>query len=169
MSTRRPVIGVMGGGHATDIECALAEDLGQLIARAGWILLCGGRPAGVMDAAARGAHLAGGLVVGILPGRRDDPAEVSEHLDIAIITGMGDARNAINVLSSNVVVACPGGPGTVSEVALALKCGRPVVLLGWDEPTRVFPAYLESGAVRVAATASEARDLAAALLAQRKT
>jgi uncharacterized protein (TIGR00725 family) len=166
VSTRRRVIGVMGGGSATQAECALAEELGRLVAESGWVLLCGGRPAGIMDAVARGARGAGGFVVGIVPGRRDHPDEVSEHLDLAIITGMGDARNAINVLSSHVVVACPGGPGTVSEVALALKCGRPVVLLGWDGPAHVFPRYAASGALRLAATPGEARDLVAALLAE---
>lgn len=164
MRARRPIIGVMGGGESSAEACALAEAFGRLVARAGWILLCGGRPVGVMEAVARGAHEAGGLAVGILPGRRDDPAEVSRYLDVAVLTGMGDARNAINVLTSHVIVACSGGPGTVSEVALALKGGRPVVLLGWDAPARVFPSYVDDGRLRVAATPEEARDMVAALL-----
>jgi uncharacterized protein (TIGR00725 family) len=163
---RRPIIGVMGGGEADGDACALAEAFGRLAAQAGWVLLCGGRPVGVMEAAARGAHEAGGLVVGILPGRRDDPAEVSGYLDVAVLTGMGDARNAINVLTSRVVVACAGGPGTVSEVALALKCGRPVVLLGWDVPARVFAASVDAGALRVARTAAEAREMVAGMLGE---
>ena len=157
--TRRPVIGVMGGGSATEAECAVAEAFGRLVAQAGWALLCGGRPVGIMEAAARGAHEAGGFVVGILPGRQDKPAEASAHLDLAIVTGMGDARNAINVLSSHVVVVCPGGPGTISEVALALKCGRPVILLGWDAPAGLFPQQVASGALRLAATPEAARDM----------
>jgi hypothetical protein len=163
---RRPLIGIMGGGDdATPTECGLAEEFGRLAAAAGWVLLCGGRPVGIMEAAARGAHAAGGLTIGVLPGREDRPGEVSAHLDIAILTGMGDARNAINALSSRVVVACPGGPGTVSEIALALKCGRPVVLLGWDAPVTVFARQVAQGRMRVAWTSAEARDQVAALVA----
>jgi uncharacterized protein (TIGR00725 family) len=161
---RRPVIGVMGGQSATAAECAAAETFGRLVAQAGWVLLCGGRPVGIMEAAARGAHEAGGFVVGILPGRSDHPAEASAHLDLAIVTGMGDARNAINALSSHVVVACPGGPGTVSEIALALKAGRPVILLGWDAPASVFPTQVAAGALRPAATPEAARALVEKLL-----
>jgi hypothetical protein len=156
----------MGGGDdATPAECALAEEFGRLAAAAGWVLLCGGRPVGIMEAAARGAHAAGGLTVGVLPGREDRPAEVSTSLDVAILTGMGDARNAINALSSHVLVACPGGPGTISEIALALKCGRPVVLLGWDAPVTVFARHAARGQLRVAQTPDEARDQVTALLA----
>lgn len=154
-----------GGADAAPAECALAEEFGRLAAGAGWVLLCGGRPVGIMEAAARGAHAAGGLTIGVLPGREDRPDAVSAYLDVAILTGMGDARNAINALSSRVLVACPGGPGTISEVALALKCGRPVVLLGWDAPGAVFPGHAARGLLRVAHTAAEARDLVAALLA----
>lgn len=127
---RRPVVGVMGGGDASPEVAALAYALGRAVADAGWVLLNGGRDAGVMAASARGAHEAGGLVVGVLPGADDTGA--SPHLDVVVRTGLGDARNAVNVLSSDVVVALPGGAGTVSEVALAVKAGRPVVLLGWS-------------------------------------
>jgi hypothetical protein len=127
----KPVIGVMGGGSAAPEVLRLAEELGARIAERGWILLNGGREAGVMEASARGASRAGGLVVGILPGR--DRSGASPHLDVAIVTGMGDARNAINVLSSDVVVALPGGAGTLSEAALALKAARPLVFLGWPQ------------------------------------
>jgi uncharacterized protein (TIGR00725 family) len=143
---RRPLIGVMGGGVASPEVEALAFALGEAIAEAGWVLLNGGRDAGVMAASARGAHHAGGLVVGVLPGATD--AGASPHLDVALRTGLGDARNAVNVLSADVVVALPGGPGTLSEVALAVKAGRPVILLGWSldglfEP----PAAVAAGSV----------------------
>jgi uncharacterized protein (TIGR00725 family) len=163
---RRPVIGVMGGAEAPAEACALAEDFGRLAAQAEWIVLCGGRPVGIMDAVARGAHLAGGFVVGILPGREAGPADASAYLDLAVVTGIGDARNAINVLSSDVVVACAGGPGTVSEVALALKCGRRVVLLGWEAPAHLFSDYVASGALRITATAVEAQQWVAQWLAR---
>lgn len=125
----RTVIGVMGGGCADARVEDLARTMGQLIASAGWVLLNGGRDAGVMAASALGAAEAGGLVIGVLPD--DDWVGIAPHVDVPIITGMGDARNAINVLSSRVVVALPGGAGTISEIALALKAGRPVVTLGF--------------------------------------
>jgi uncharacterized protein (TIGR00725 family) len=127
--SRRPVIGVMGAGEsASGPDIALAEQLGELIAKQGWVLLSGARPAGVMAAANRGAkRVPGSLTIGILP---DESGPVADGVDVAVFTGMGNARNAINVLSSDVIVACgAGGPGTASEVALALKCGKPVVLL----------------------------------------
>ena len=142
---RRPkIVGVMGGGAADGAVCRMAEELGRRIAENGWILLTGGRAAGVMQAASRGARAADGITVGILPD--DHRAGVSEHVLIPILTGMGNARNAINVLTSDVVVALAGGSGTISEVALALKVGRPVVLLGFDLRS-TFPA--ESAAERL--------------------
>jgi uncharacterized protein (TIGR00725 family) len=126
---RRPVIGVMGASAASPAALELARRLGRLIAEAGWVVLTGGRPAGVMDAACAGAKsVAGSLTVGVLPSGPDGP--VGGQVDVAIFTGIGEARNAINVLSSDAVVACGvEGPGTASEVALALRLGRPIVLL----------------------------------------
>jgi uncharacterized protein (TIGR00725 family) len=127
----RTIIGVMGSGRPLDgAAFSVARELGSRIAAEGWVLLTGGRAAGVMDAASQGAREAGGLVVGILPDTGRSAA--TPHLDIAIRTGMGDARNIVNVLSSDVVIALPGGPGTVSEVALALNAERTVIVLGWD-------------------------------------
>jgi uncharacterized protein (TIGR00725 family) len=127
----RTCIGVMGSGDNGDARLlALARDLGQAIAQQGWVLVNGGRGSGVMDASALGARTAGGFVVGILPD--ESVTRASRHLDIAIRTGMGDGRNYVNVLSSDVVVAMRGGAGTISEVALALKAGRTVVALDWD-------------------------------------
>lgn len=125
----RTIIGVMGGGSATPAVTEQARTMGRLIAEAGWVLLNGGRDAGVMAASAAGAHEAGGLVVGVLQGT--DLLGVAPDVDIAIPTGMGDARNAINVLASHVVVAFPGGAGTLSEIALALKSERPVITVGF--------------------------------------
>lgn len=124
----RTVIGVMGGASVNAGALRDAYETGRLIAERGWVLLNGGRDAGVMAASARGASEAGGLVIGILPGH--DKRGASPHIDVAVPTGMGDARNVINVLASDVVVALPGGAGTISEVALALKSGRTVVSLG---------------------------------------
>jgi uncharacterized protein (TIGR00725 family) len=127
-SARRRVIGVMGAG-ACDAETAgLAEEVGRRIAEAGAVLVCGGR-GGVMEAAARGASRAGGLVVGVLPGRDDAESPPNAFVDIAVFTGMRDGRNWINACTSDAVIAISGGWGTLSEVALAMKLGKPVVLL----------------------------------------
>ena len=130
------IIGVMGPGQAPDYICETAYELGREIARSGWVLLTGGRNSGVMDAASRGAASAGGLTVGILPDA--DARRASEAVDIPIITGQGSARNNINVLSSHAVVACGTGLGTVSEIVLALKLGRPVILLEFTRETLAF-------------------------------
>jgi uncharacterized protein (TIGR00725 family) len=134
---RRRVIGVMGAGSPSPENYSAAQELGRLVAERGWVLLTGGLPAGVMAAACAGAkQVSGSLTLGILPtasgGQGGD-------VDIAVFTGMGEARNAINVLSSDVVVACGvEGPGTTSEVALALRAGKPVILLGASAEARIF-------------------------------
>lgn len=127
---RRVIIGVMGGSLSTPAVERLAEELGAAIAREGWVLLTGGRPLGVMEAASRGADEAGGLVLGLLPGL--DPAAASRHVQLALPTGLGMARNLLNVLAARVVVALPGAAGTLSEISLALCHSRPVLLLGWE-------------------------------------
>ena len=153
--TRKPVVGVMGGADVGAEVCALARELGQRIAERGWVLLNGGRDAGVMRASAAGAHEAGGTVIGILPD--SDTSRAAPDLDYAIVTGMGDARNLINVLSSDVVIACPGGAGTLSEVALALKNNKRVILLGWNTGD-AFAAFRQSGLLTMVHTAAEAID-----------
>jgi uncharacterized protein (TIGR00725 family) len=126
---KRPlIVGVMGGGIADDAHLHNAYRLGALIAQQGWILLNGGRNAGIMAASTQGAAEHGGLTVGILPD--DNPSQAAEHLLIPICTGMGSARNVINVLSSDIIVACQGQAGTVSEIALALKHGKYVIAFG---------------------------------------
>jgi len=135
---RKLVVGVMGAGEgAAQNDLRKARKLGELIARQGWILLSGGRDAGVMREVNRGAKLVkGSLTIGILPAR---DSKVSEFVDVAIITDMGQARNNINVLSSDVVVACgKGGAGTVAEIALAIKAHKPVVLLASDDASLAF-------------------------------
>lgn len=160
----RIIVGVMGPGEGARAEDrACAEELGGLIAREGWVLLTGGRDAGVMAAAARGARRAGGLTLGILPG--DDAVGASPDVDIAIVTGLGQARNNVNVLTSRVVIACGLGAGTAAEVALALKAGRPVVLLRASDTAWAFFRELGGERVRCATEAREAIALARALLA----
>ena len=145
MKRRRPVIGIMGAGEASAASLAHARELGMLLARRGWIVLTGGRPEGVMAAASAGAKLVpGSLTLGILPGAAGG---LGSDVDIAVFTGMGEARNVINVLTSDVVVACgTEGPGTVSEVALALKADKPVVLLGATAAARELFAGIRGSA-----------------------
>ncbi len=120
----RPRIGVMGPSACSPSIWNLARDVGLAVARAGGILICGGG-GGVMEAAAKGAKEAGGITVGILPG--DQAAQANPHIDIPVVTGLGNARNVINVLTSQVIIAVHGAYGTLSEIALALKCGTPVI------------------------------------------
>lgn len=136
------IIGVMGGSEADEGVVALAYELGSLIASEGWVLLNGGRACGVMDASARGAKEAGGLVVGVLPD--SDASQASRFVDIPIVTDLGHGRNYVNVLSSRVVIALPGAAGTLSEVALALAIGRKVITLGADLDGP-FDGYVERG------------------------
>lgn len=134
---RRIVIGVMGPGNeatASDKHCAY--ELGSAIAQQGWVLLTGGRQEGVMEAANQGAKASQGLTLGILP--TADETSLSEAVDLAILTDMGNGRNNLNVLSSHVVVACGMGMGTASEVALALKNGKSVILLNASETAQEF-------------------------------
>ncbi len=124
MSSRRRLIAVCGESNP---QTALSEDafrLGQAIAQRGAILLCGGLT-GVMEHAARGARAAGGLTIGLLPG--EDPAAANPYVDIVIATGLGHGRNAVLVLSADGVIALGGGLGTLSEIALAVRSGRPAV------------------------------------------
>ena len=127
---RKLIIGVMGGGSAEDQDIKNAYKLGALIAKNNWILINGGRNAGIMEASAKGANENGGLTIGILPGRNS--TSVSDHIQIPIYTDMGNARNNINILSSDIIVACPGGAGTLSEIALALKNKKTVIFLDFD-------------------------------------
>jgi uncharacterized protein (TIGR00725 family) len=149
------VIGVMGPGtDASPEEMDAAYKLGQQIGLRGWITLCGGRNCGVMDAVCRGAKSASGFTVGILPS--ETKANASSFLDLAIPTGMGSARNNMNVLASDVVVACGMGAGTASEVALALKAKKPVILLKSTAEAEAFFTALHVKRVVVASTIEEA-------------
>ncbi len=118
------LISVIGSSAATDEEYRLAEEVGKLVASSGYGIVCGGR-GGVMEAACRGAKSVGGTTVGILPG--NSSAEANPWVDIAIPTGMGEARNALVVAAGEAVIAVGGEYGTLSEIALALKAGKTVI------------------------------------------
>jgi hypothetical protein len=134
---KKIIIGVMGPGEqATATDLQNAYELGKLIAQQGWVLLTGGRNVGVMDAANQGAKSANGLTIGILPGNNTN--DVSESVDLAIVTNLGNARNNINVLSADVVIACGMSAGTAAEIALALKANKKVILLNNDQEGKLF-------------------------------
>jgi len=125
------VIGVIGESEFSDpSHQSLAEEVGRLIAREGYLLICGGL-SGVMEAACRGAKSAGGQTVGILLGT--EAREANSFVDIAIATGLGQARNIIIALTSDALIAIGGGFGTLAELGHALRLGRPVIgLRTWD-------------------------------------
>jgi uncharacterized protein (TIGR00725 family) len=158
-SCTRLRIGVMGSGSCTPEIYGLAHEVGSRIARKGAILICGGH-GGVMEASARGAKEGGGLTVGILPGDRADRA--NPYIDIPIVTGLGNARNCVNVLTSQAVIAIGGSYGTLSEIALAFKCGTPVVgLRTWE----AVPPDGSTAPFTFAETAEEAVNAALRLIA----
>jgi uncharacterized protein (TIGR00725 family) len=159
---RRIRIGVIGPGHKDAAAESLAKEVGRLAARAGAVLVCGGM-GGAMEAASRGAQEAGGTVVGILPGFSADDA--NDFVDIPIVTGMSHARNTIIVWTCDALIAIHGEYGTLSEIALALKCCKPVIGLktwelesvGCDDPN-----------FRAADSSEEAVKLALKLCGKRK-
>ena len=121
-------VAVVGAGDVPDSEVAF--EVGRLLADRGLVVVTGGL-GGVMAAASRGAASAGGVVVGLLPGL--DRSAANPWVSVAIPTGLGELRNGLVVRAADVVVAVGGGHGTLSEIALALKLGRPVVgLATWD-------------------------------------
>lgn len=150
----KPIIGIMGPGeNARPEENEMAFALGKAIAERGWIVLTGGRSFGIMEAAMKGAHEVNGLTIGVLP--TDDALQASDDADIKIVTGMGSGRNIINVLSSHILVVIGMAAGTASEVALAIKASKKVILLHQDEITIRFFKNLGTYKVMVANTIDE--------------
>lgn len=148
---RIPYIGVVGAGEATAEQAALAEETGAMLAEAGAVVVTGGR-GGVMEAACRGAKSRRGATVGLLPG--DDRDDANGWVDIAIATGLGEMRNGLIVRASDALIAIGGGTGTLSEIALALRTGTPVVGLGTWEVDGVTRAATPREAVRGALAAA---------------
>jgi uncharacterized protein (TIGR00725 family) len=135
-------VGVAGASRAEPELLAQGELLGRRLAEGGAVVVCGGGP-GVMEAVCRGARSAGGVTVGLLPGL--DRADANAHLTVSVPTGMGQGRNLLLVRASDALVAVGGGFGTLSEIAIALRTGVPVIgLATWslqldDRPVAAFP------------------------------
>lgn len=150
-------VAVSGGGEADGETCGQAEDLGRELALRGAVVVTGGL-GGVMEAACRGAKAAGGTTVGILPS--EHRTDANAWVDVAVPTGLGEARNALVVRAADAVVALDGGFGTLSEIALALRLGKPVVAIGtWQLARRGVAVE----AVVPATGAADAADKAVAL------
>jgi uncharacterized protein (TIGR00725 family) len=151
-----PWIAVCGAGEgAVAAELAAAEAVGAAVAEAGAVLVCGGL-GGVMEAACRGARSKDGLTVGLLPGA--DRRDANGWVQLAVPTGLGEARNALVARSSDVLIAIGGGWGTLSEIAFARKAGIPVVGLGtWElgEDDGIVRSESVAQAVRVALDAAD--------------
>ena len=140
--TGTPYVAVVGSGTAEGHLYEKAREVGRLVAERGGTVVCGGL-SGVMEASARGATEAGGVAIGILPD--EDRRRQNAYLTYSVATGAGQARNLALVCSGDVVVAVGGEYGTLSEIGLARKVGRPVVVLeGWDlgEHVSVAPSPL---------------------------
>ncbi len=126
----RLYVGVIGASECDAGLAGTAEAVGASIARAGAVLVCGGM-GGVMAAACRGARSAGGLTVGILPG--PDRNEANRYVDVAIASGIGEARNLAIIRTADVLIAVGGSCGTLSEIGFALRMGKRVVGIStWD-------------------------------------
>jgi uncharacterized protein (TIGR00725 family) len=129
-SDKKLVIAVIGGSQCTPEISNKAETVGRELAKRGVVLVCGGL-GGVMEAACRGAAAEQGITVGILPGT--DPDSANPYVQIRITTGLGEARNVVIIRSAHAVIAIDGEYGTLSEIAFALKNGKPVIGLNtWE-------------------------------------
>lgn len=150
-------VAVSGGGRADDEACRLAEEVGRELALRGAVVVTGGL-GGAMEAASRGAKGEHGTTLGILPS--DDRADANPWVDVAVATGLGEGRNVVLVRDADAVVAVAGEFGTLSEIALALALGKPVIGLGtWE----LFRNGRPEEAIVVVATPAEAAEQAIAL------
>ncbi len=148
---QRPRIAVIGGNRPGREALDQAREVGRLLARRGAVLVCGGL-SGVMEAASQGAKEAGGLTIGVLPGR--DPSEANAFIDIPFATGLGYTRNSLVVMNADAVIAVDGEYGTLSEIAFSLIYRKTVVGLGsWDIKGVVPAATPEEAVERVLAEA----------------
>jgi uncharacterized protein (TIGR00725 family) len=140
-------IGVIGGARPDNTSYDLALKIGRLIAEKGAVLVCGGL-SGIMEASAKGAKQAGGTTVGILPSSSRHDA--NPHIDIAIATGLGYARNSLVALNADVLIAVDGQYGTLTEIAYGIIYGKKVVGLGTWEIDGIIAAGSPEEAVNLA-------------------
>jgi len=137
MRKQKITISVIGGSRITPQVSTLAQAVGEMVAQCDCVLVCGGL-GGAMAAAAKGAKSAGGLTIGLLPGKHKTDANA--YIDIALPTTIGYARNAMVAASADIIVALPGSFGTNSEICYGLVYGRPVIDLGDWKIKGMIPA-----------------------------
>ena len=151
----RPIVAVVGGSVCSTEVFELAELVGRELAALGARVVCGGL-GGVLKAVSKGAHQAGGQVIGILPG--SDRSEANRYVDTVIPTGLGEARNAVIIKTAEAVIALPGEFGTLSEIAFALRSGKPVFSLGdWKISDKIVTLTDPQEAARRAVQAARSR------------
>lgn len=148
MPLRKIILGVVGASRASERALATAREVGGEVARRDAILVCGGL-GGVMEAASRGCAERGGQVLGLLPGA--DAKLANPYVTVAVPTNMGHARNVIIAHTADALIAIEGEYGTLSEIAIGLKLGKPVVVLpGGPEVAGTLPAETPGAAVDLA-------------------
>ena len=153
---RKVIIGVIGAGRASPVGEKNAYRIGQLLAEQGVVLVCGGL-GGVMEAAAHGCYAAGGEVIGILPGA--DATEANPYVTLPVVTAMGHARNIIIANTAQALIAVEGEYGTLSEMAIGLKLGKPVIQLdSWTLLSDAVTATTPEQAVALALAAVQRRN-----------
>jgi len=145
-------VSVIGGGTVSEEHATVAEEVGRLLGERDHALVCGGL-GGVMEAACRGASEAGGRTVGILPG--EDRRAANPHVEVAVATGLGHARNALVVLNGDAAIAVDGGVGTLSELGFAGVYDRPVAGLATHDAPGVEPVDTPKEAVDFVESAVE--------------
>ena len=158
----KKIIGIMGPGNAKEEDLENSYKIGKYCAENGYATLTGGLNKGVMNEALRGAQENGGLTIGILP--IDDRSQFSEYIDIPIVTTMRSGRNYINILSSDIIVACGMEAGTSSEVSMAIKADKKVILVGAYEEANTFYKRLSNNQIYIAKDYKEAIKLIGGIL-----
>ena len=128
---QKTIIGVIGASRVDSSDYEAARAVGKGLAEAGVAIVCGGL-GGVMEAACQGVQEVGGTSIGILPGA--EASSANQYVSLAVPTNLGHARNVIIAHTARALIAVAGGYGTLSEIAIALKLGRPVIAMGqWSE------------------------------------
>ncbi len=147
-ANQKPVIAIIGAGQCSDKVKKLAYTAGKFVAQLGGTVVCGGL-GGVMEAAAQGAKEGGGTTIGIIP--TANKKDANKFIDYVIVTGMGEARNALVIKTADAIIAFEGKFGTLSEIAFALQSGKPTISVGsWDIDSQIIKEDNPEEAVKIA-------------------
>ena len=147
MRKQRVTISVIGGSSTNNKVGLLSHKIGTIIAKMDCMLVCGGL-SGVMESACKGAKEAGGITIGLLPGK--EKSDANPYIDLALPTSIGYARNATVACSADIIVALPGSHGTLSEICYGLVYKRPVIDLGnWNRPGMIKVKNLKEAEMKL--------------------